>query len=486
MNNNNNFNFFNTNNNNINNFNNNNNNFNNNFFNSNNFFNTNSNFPQNSFNNNNNNFFNQINNLTQMNLNNSNVIQNIQNIQNLQNQMNFYMNNIQNQIYNNYINSNYLNIKNPNYFPLQMNLQSNNNNNNNKIFQKTFHKNRRTMNTSNLYKMDNNEIAKNSFNLAKEQIGCRFLQKKIEEDTEFAITRIYPVLLDHLWDTITNQFGNYLIQKFFEYLKEEDLFQFTSMISSSFSNIGINQYGTRVIQKLIDYINNNNSKLYKIFVNLISLNIVLFSNDINGCHIIQKILLTKNFSNKFCYEKLDECLEQIANHKNGCCFIQKCTEKLKGEELEYLLNSINKKTKLLIVDQFGNYVVQHVLNINGKERNFKIFELLINDDITFYSNQKFSSNVLEKFFQFDEMKEKLFEILLNNNVMKKMLFDPFGNYVVQKALMSSEGNVQTKLLCAIAPLLEDLKLVDFGMKLYHKLTIKYPLLSKIVYTLNNN
>ena len=398
------------------------------------------------------------------------------------NNLDFYMNNIQNQIYSNYLNSNYLN---PNYYSLQTNNNIKNTNINNK-FQKNSHKNRRTMNISNLYKMDNNEIAKNSFNLAKEQIGCRFLQKKIEEDTEFAINKIYPVLLDHLWDTITNQFGNYLIQKFFEYLKEDDLYNFTTLISTSFSNIGINQYGTRVIQKLIDYINNNDSKLYKIFVELISLNIVLFSNDINGCHIIQKILLTKNFNNKFCYEKLDECIEQIANHKNGCCFIQKCTEKLKGEELEKLLNSINKKTKLFIVDQFGNYVVQHVLKMNGKERNYKIFELLINDDVTFYSNQKFSSNVLEKFFEFDEMKEKLFEILLNNNVMKKMLFDPFGNYVVQKALMSCEGNVQTKLLCAIAPLLEDLKLVDFGMKLYHKLIVKYKLLSKIVYTLNNN
>jgi hypothetical protein len=204
-----------------------------------------------------------------MNLNNQNVIQNIQNIQNLQKQMNFYMNNIQNQIYSNYLNSNYLN---PNYYSLQPTNTNNNNNNNNNInninnkFQKNSHKNRRTMNISNLYKMDNNEIAKNSFNLAKEQIGCRFLQKKIEEDTEFAINKIYPVLLDHLWDTITNQFGNYLIQKFFEYLKEDDLYNFTTLISTSFSNIGINQYGTRVIQKLIDYINNNDSKLYKIFV----------------------------------------------------------------------------------------------------------------------------------------------------------------------------------------------------------------------------
>lgn len=346
--------------------------------------------------------------------------------------------------------------------------------------------NRRIVNSSNLYKLDNNEIAKQSHNLAKDQIGCRFLQKKVEEDTKFALSSIYPIILDHLLDTINDQFGNYLIQKFFEYLSNEELFQFLKMISPSFANIGINQYGTRVIQKIMDYIKkDSDQQLYETFIDLIIPNIVLFSNDINGCHIVQKILLTKNFDNAFAYKEMDESIEKIANHKNGCCFLQKCTEKLKGNDLENILDSINKKAKLLIVDQYGNYVIQHVMKINGAKRNLAIFNILI-ENLPFYSNQKFSSNVIEKFFIFEDMKNAIVNQLLIPEIMKEMLFDSFGNYVVQKAIANTSKESQMKLLYLIAPLMEELKNLNFGVKLYHKLTVQYPMLLSIMMTMHNN
>ena len=363
----------------------------------------------------------------------------------------------------------------------QINTKTNNNNNNlNKI-----PKSKRILNTSTLYKLDNSEIAKQSYNLAKDQIGCRFLQKKLEEDTQFSLNSIYPIILDHLLETITDQFGNYLIQKFFEYLNTKELSQFLSYINSSFANIGINQYGTRVIQKLMDYINNNEKELYINFVNLVKPNIVLFSNDINGCHIIQKIMLTKNFNNEFCYDKIEECIEQIANHKNGCCFLQKCIEKIKGNELEKILNAINKKIRLLIVDQYGNYVIQFIFKINGEERNKNIFDIVVKD-LTFYSNQKFSSNVIEKFFLFENLKNKLISKIIEKENLKKLLFDPYGNYIVQKALLYSDNQQQYEILCKIAPLIYDLKSLSFGSKLYHKLTIKYPILVNIIHSLENN
>ena len=70
--------------------------------------------------------------------------------------------------------------------------------------------------------------------------------------------------------------------------------------------------------------------------------------------------------------------------------------------------------------------------------------------------------------------------------MKEMLYDSFGNYVVQKALMNANKEYQMKMLCLMAPLMEDLKSLNFGAKLYHKLTVQYPMLLSIMMTLNNN
>ena len=52
--------------------------------------------------------------------------------------------------------------------------------------------------------MDPEQIVNETYNLTKDQTGCRFLQKKIEEDTKFAITKLYPIILQHLNEIIND------------------------------------------------------------------------------------------------------------------------------------------------------------------------------------------------------------------------------------------------------------------------------------------
>jgi hypothetical protein len=355
---------------------------------------------------------------------------------------------------------------------------------------KSFH----TSNIVNINKMDNETIIKEAYNLTKDQIGCRFLQKKIEEDTLFAISFLYPIIIEHLDEIIIDKFGNYLIQKFFEYLSQKEIFLFINSIKDNFLNIGLNQYGTRVIQRVIDFIKSTGDedyiKNYNFFVFLLSPNIINFSNDLNGCHIVQKVLLTDNFDNKFCYKIFCENIIKVTNDKNGCCFLQKCIDKLNEEQLNLILESIFSKTKEIVVDQYGNYVIQYLLKIIKQQNNNKynlknIFKFIIDDLIT-YSNQKYCSNVIEKLFNIDELGKELISKLENPEIMKSLLFAQFGNYVVQKALNCSNKEEQNKLLSLIATMVEDLKKLEFGFKLYNKLISKYPTLLTIIYNMNMN
>ena len=68
-------------------------------------------------------------------------------------------------------------------------------------------------------------------------------------------------------------------------------------------------------------------------------------------------------------------------------------------------------------------------------------------------------------------------------IMKALLFEQFGNYVVQKALNYSNKNEQNILLSLIATLVEDLKKLDYGFRLYNKLISKYPNLLSIIHNL---
>ena len=264
-------------------------------------------------------------------------------------------------------------------------------------------------------------------------------------------------------------------------------------IKDNFLNIGLNQYGTRVIQRVIDFIKSSGDqtyiKNYNFFVDLLTPNIIQFSNNLNGCHIIQKVLLAENFDNKFCYNFYRENILSIANDKNGCCFLQKCIDKLNEKQLNHMLESIFNKTKEIVVDQYGNYVIQYILKTlkqkNNKNYNLqKIFQFII-DDLVTYSNQKYCSNVIEKLFSIDELRIALISKLEEPNIMKDLLFAQFGNYVVQKALNYSNKDEQIKLLSIISTMVEDLKKLEFGFKLYNKLVSKYPTLLSLVDNQNN-
>ena len=118
--------------------------------------------------------------------------------------------------------------------------------------------------------------------------------------------------------------------------------------------------------------------------------------------------------------------------------------------------------------------------MNSYERNRALFNMVIND-IEVYANQKFSSNVIEKFFIYQDLtKEIINKLLSSQGITRKMLYNAYGNYVVQRAIGNASQEDQIKLLYLIAPLMEELKKYNFGLKLYHKLTSQYPILINLL------
>ena len=49
--------------------------------------------------------------------------------------------------------------------------------------------------------------------LARDQHGCRFLQRKFDEDGVEAVDSCFPEILDEVVDLMMDPFGNYLVQK---------------------------------------------------------------------------------------------------------------------------------------------------------------------------------------------------------------------------------------------------------------------------------
>ena len=388
-----------------------------------------------------------------------------------------------------YNNNNYQ--ENNNYINYVMKNKNNNNenNNNNKIKTITqqdmittiISNNKKVKRIDpNIYLNESYEfLSHNIFQLSKDQAGCRFLQKKLEDESEIAIKYFYPAILPYLIPLTKDSFGNYFVQKIFSYINPNQIKEILTLISNNILDIGSNSHGTRVIQYLISFLNQNDLSNY--FFNIIKQYVIPLLKELNGTHIIQKFL--NDFPNF--QDLIDDIIivncSSLAMHRHGCCVLQKFLESSKGEKREKLIKYLINDCEKLIIDQFGNYVIQSILLLNDVIICNKIVEIIIKNP-SFYSKHKYSSNVVEKSFDYcdDNIKNKLIEILSNKEIICDLMLDPHGNYVIQKALSCAEKKVQDIMIENLTDIIPDLRNVSFGERILNRLGILYPQLIDII------
>jgi pumilio RNA-binding family len=185
------------------------------------------------------------------------------------------------------------------------------------------------------------------------------------------------------------------------------------------------------------------------------------------------------------HEKINSSINEIATNRKGCQFLKKYLETVDESKVKTIVNNIYKNLDCIIMDQYGNYLIQNLILENNPAINK---ENILNDifkNIVKYSNQKFASNVVEKCFELNnEFSEKIINEILKKENFNKMLLDNYGNYVVQKAINKTEGEIQDKFLKMIVENVHDLEKVNFGQKLLSKLLIQYPKLKLFMLNLS--
>mmetsp|Transcript_487 Transcript_487/g.519 ORF Transcript_487/g.519 Transcript_487/m.519 type:complete len:498 (+) Transcript_487:20-1513(+) len=315
--------------------------------------------------------------------------------------------------------------------------------------------------------------------MARDQVGCRLLQKKLEERNPFTIQAIYDQIMLQIGNLMIDPFGNYLVQKLLEVCDEPILESILSQVTPSITQISLNQHGTRAIQKLIEVIAKYEQHIPSV-ISAIRNHVITLIKDLNGNHVIQKCLNALGATyNQFIYEISSQHVIEIATHRHGCCVLQRCIDAATPKQLELLVDYIVINAVELVKDAFGNYVVQYVIDLNSPNINARLAFIFI-QSMQELSTQKFSSNVIEKCLQQNrsEVQQAMIQEIGQPKNLARMLPDQYANYVVQRALSLAAPALLERMIKEIKPLMDELRRSQFGKRIYSKLAKKYPELTE--------
>jgi len=289
------------------------------------------------------------------------------------------------------------------------------------------------------------------YQLSKYQQGCRFLQKKLEEDPDKHTAVILKELNDHLVELMIDPFGNYLFTKLFDLATNEQREQIVLKIVPDLTTISFDMYGTQSMQKIMPILTPSQTEAVISGLRQHALQLIKHNK---ANYLIQYCLdkLSPQF-NQWIFDTVVANIEDVSRDRVGCVIVKRSIDHCTDEQRELLIGKITEYSLTLVQDPFGNYVVQHVLQkLPYHILSSRLIRSLVGH-VPELCMQKFSSNVVEKCLKVsdDETRNMLLNEITNAEQLPQLLCDRFANFVVQTALDVAETEIRSRLVKNILP-----------------------------------
>ncbi|KAI5841910.1 armadillo-type protein [Morchella snyderi] len=307
------------------------------------------------------------------------------------------------------------------------------------------------------------------YGYCKDQHGCRYLQKKLEERNPQYVEMIFRETHAHVVELMTDPFGNYLCQKLLEFANDAQRTVLVNTAAPNLVKIALNQHGTRALQKMIEFI--STPEQIATIIRALESKVVDLIQDLNGNHVIQKCLnRLKGQDAQFIFDAVGRHCIPVGTHRHGCCVLQRCIDHASGDQRAQLVQQITAHAVQLVQDPFGNYVVQYILDLNEPMFSEPLI-LQFRGRVCELSKQKFSSNVMEKCIRVAQQSTKaiLLEEMMNHAEMEKLLRDSYANYVIQTAIEYSGPHLKQQLVDCIRPILPAIRMTPYGRRIQQKI-----------------
>lgn len=325
-----------------------------------------------------------------------------------------------------------------------------------------------------------------------EKIGCINVQKKLYEkrfDYDW-IVLFFERIRDNLVEIVLNQFGNYAIQKLIEIVIAQGnkaiLLEFFELIKNDLYSISIHKFGTIVIQTILELLMKANvysialqmDELNEIFEEFITEHMLDLCNHKCGNHVFQKFLyIFPHDKNQFIYTQANEKAFNIVKLQQGACIVHSLILNGSAEQRNQLITAILEHLPHLINDENANYTIQFIVEVSEKKHK-EIIYAYIKENMHYLVKEKCASNVIDKCLKINEadngFSKDLIRLMLKKKMIKELICNCYGNYIVQNALKIAKGSDFNEMINQIKQSFKVLQKSTLGKQILESLKIKYP------------
>jgi hypothetical protein len=211
-------------------------------------------------------------------------------------------------------------------------------------------------------KFDLKDIAGHIVEFSGDQHGSRFIQQKLETANSEEKNLVFEEVLPNALQLMTDVFGNYVLQKFFEHgkptstlthMKHADLFHlFYSHIPFSLGN----QMQKTILAKQMEG------------------HVLTLSLQMYGCRVVQKALehvLTDQQASLV--RELDGTVLKCVKDQNGNHVIQKAIERVPAQHIQFIIDAFHGQVYSLATHPYGCRVIQRMFEHCTENQTVSVF-----------------------------------------------------------------------------------------------------------------
>eukprot|EP00759_Apiculatamorpha_spiralis_P047459 PhF_6_TR43133/c2_g1_i1/m.65987/K17943/PUM; pumilio RNA-binding family len=308
--------------------------------------------------------------------------------------------------------------------------------------------------------------------LSKDQEGSRTVQRTLDAGlTETEVFMILEEIIPSAVELITDVFGNYVVQRMFDVFRPAQRRALLRAMRGHIPDLALQTYGCRVLQKALEVVDEEGKQFLS---DELEGHVGRCVQDQNGNHVIQKCIECMPERIDFVTRAFRGSIPELATHAYGCRVLQRLLEFQATVVGEPILEEVIEHIDGLVVDQYGNYVVQYLIMNAHNDYRQRLIKTLV-PKILDLSRHKYASNVAEKMIEkADTLSDVVDAVTLpapgeSCSVLVAMMRDQYANYVVQKLLDCSPASNQARLVEHIRPHVNTLRRYPYGKHIIARL-----------------